>query len=478
MKRLTILLCTASAALLLASCSAVRHCKAPELNLPETIAEGQADSTAIADMAWWSFYGDTTLCHLIRRTLDSNKEMLAAAANVERMRQLYRIDKAGRLPVVSGSAYAERETNDYYDKSFSNDPEIGVKASVSWELDLWGNLRWAKRQGGAEYLASVEEWRAMRMTLVAEVATAYFELMALDNELAIVRRTLETRREDVRQAKLRFDGGLTAETVYQQAQVEYATTAALIPDLERKIQIMENGISMLMGGYPGEEIPRRRLELDITMPDNLPVGIPSVLLQRRPDVRASEQKLRAATAGVGMAYADRFPRLDFSLTGGVEDGYFAHLFEAPFTYMAGNLSAPLFAFGRKQAKYRAALAAYDQSRLDYEQKVLEAFKETDDALVSYRSVRESAALKVALRDAASKYVELANIQYRGGNIGYIDVLDAQRRYLDAQISLSNAVRDEYLALVQLYKTLGGGWQLDEEIPVPEYPQKGKRLEGK
>ena len=333
MKRLTILLCTTSAALLLASCSAVRHCKAPELNLPETIAEGQADSTTIADMAWWSFYGDTTLCHLIRRTLDSNKEMLAAAANVERMRQLYRIDKAGRLPVVSGSAYAERETNDYYDKSFSNDPEIGVKASVSWELDLWGNLRWAKRQGGAEYLASVEEWRAMRMTLVAEVATAYFELMALDNELAIVRRTLETRREDVRQAKLRFDGGLTAETVYQQAQVEYATTAALIPDLERKIQIMENGISMLMGGYPGEEIPRRRLELDITMPDNLPVGIPSVLLQRRPDVRASEQKLRAATAGVGMAYADRFPRLDFSLTGGVEDGYFAHLFEAPFTYM-------------------------------------------------------------------------------------------------------------------------------------------------
>ena len=289
-----------------------------------------------------------------------------------------------------------------------------------------------------------------------------------------MRRTLETRREDVRQAKLRFDGGLTAETVYQQAQVEYATTAALIPDLERKIQIMENGISMLMGGYPGEEIPRRRLELDITMPDNLPVGIPSVLLQRRPDVRASEQKLRAATAGVGMAYADRFPRLDFSLTGGVEDGYFAHLFEAPFTYMAGNLSAPLFAFGRKQAKYRAALAAYDQSRLDYEQKVLEAFKETDDALVSYRSVRESAALKVALRDAASKYVELANIQYRGGNIGYIDVLDAQRRYLDAQISLSNAVRDEYLALVQLYKVLGGGWQMDEEIPRPEYPAGKKR----
>lgn len=478
MKRLPILLCTAAAALLLASCSAVKHCKSPELNLPETIADGQVDSTTIADMEWWRFYGDTTLCYLIRRTLDNNKEMLAAAANVERMRQLYRIDKAGRLPNITAPVYAERETNDYYEKSFSNDPEIGVKASVSWEVDLWGNLRWAKRQGGAEYLASVEEWRAMRMTLVAEVATAYFELMALDNQLAIVRRTLETRQEDVHQAKLRFDGGLTAETVYQQAQVEYATTAALIPDLERKIRIMENGISMLMGGYPGEEIPRRKLELDITMPEELPVGIPSGLLQRRPDIRASEQELRGAMAGVGVAYADRFPRLDLSLTGGVEDGYFEHLFEAPFTYMAASLSAPIFGFGRKQAKYRAALAAYEQARLNYERKVIEAFKETDDALVTYRSARESAALKMKLRDAASKYVELTNIQYLGKYIGYIDVLDAQRRYFDAQVSLSNAVRDEHMALVQLYKALGGGWQLDEEIPRPEYPAREKRQEAK
>lgn len=314
----------------------------------------------------------------------------------------------------------------------------------------------------------------MRMTLVAEVATAYFELIALDNELAIVRRTLETRREDLNQARLRFEGGMTAETVYQQAQVEYATTAALIPELERKIQVMENAMSMLMGGYPGQEIPRRRLELDISMPDSLPVGLPSTLLKRRPDVRAAEQELRAATAAVGVAYADRFPRLNFALTGGVEDGYFAHLFEAPFTYMAAELTAPIFGFGRKQAKYRAALAAYDRSRLGYEQKVLEAFKEVDDAIVSYRSVRQTAALNVALRDATSKYVRLANIQYRGGYIGYIDVLDAQRRYLDAQINLSNAVRDEYLALVALYKALGGGWQLDEQIPLPESLVKEKR----
>lgn len=457
MKRLAYTLFVGLWAMASVSCSAVRECRAPELNLPETLVAGEVDSTTIADIGWWEFYGDAALCDIIRRTLDNNKDMLAAAARVEQMRQLYRIDKASRLPEISARVYGNRKTNDYYDKGFDNDPELGAKVSASWELDLWGNLRWAKRQGGAEYLASVEEWRAMRMTLVAEVATAYFRLMALDNELAIVRQTLGTRRQDVRLAKLRFEGGLTAETVYQQAQVEYASTAALIPELERQIKIMENSISLLMSGYPGEKIRRSGLSLNITMPEQLPVGIPSGLLQRRPDVQVSEQQLRAALAGVGVAYADRFPRLTFTLTGGVENGVVSHIFESPFTYVLGSVAAPVFGFGRKQAKYRAALAAYDQARLKYEKKVLEVFKETDDAVVTYWSVRQSAERKENLRDAARKYVELANIQYQGGNINYIDVLDAQRRYFDAQIGLNNAVRDEHLALVQLYKTLGGGW---------------------
>ena len=256
-----------AAALLAGACS-------PRLYPPETAvpdryvySEGFSQDTTGIGSRWWEMFGDPTLDTLVARALERNRDLAAAAARVERMRQLYRIDKASRLPVFSASVYANRETNDYYEKPFSNDPEMGAKASVSWELDLWGNLRWAKRRGGAEYLASVEDWRAMRMTLVAEVATAYFELMALDNELAIVRRTLETRREDVHQAKLRFEGGLTAETVYQQAQVEYATTAARIPDLERRIRMMENSISLLAGGYPGGEVRRSGLALNITMPD-------------------------------------------------------------------------------------------------------------------------------------------------------------------------------------------------------------------
>lgn len=459
MKHISILLSLA-AALVTGGCSVTRHCKAPELNLPAAVAAGQTDSLTVADVAWWEFYGDSTLRRIIERTLAGNKDILAAAARVEEMRQLYRVSKAERLPAVGATAYAEYETNDYAGERAARDPEFGAKASLSWELDLWGNLRWAKRRGGAEYLASVEQWRAMRMTLVAEVAAAYFRLVALDNELAIVRRTLTTRSEGVHQARLRFEGGLTSETVYQQAQVEYAATAALIPGLEREIEITENSIALLMGSYPDLRIVRSGMDIEAAMPDSLPVGLPSGLLQRRPDVRAAEQRLRAAMASAGMAYADRFPRLTFALTGGWENDALKGFFSSPFSYAAGTLASPLFAFGRKRAKYRAALAAYEQARLEYERKVLEVFKEADDAVVTYRNVRRTAQLKVELRDAARKYVELANLQYRGGSINYLDVLDAQRRYFDAQIGVSNAVRDEHLALVELYKALGGGWAVE------------------
>ncbi|MDE6507850.1 MAG: efflux transporter outer membrane subunit [Alistipes sp.] len=445
------------AALAAVSCSAVRHCKAPELDLPAAVVPGAVDSLTLADVEWWRFYGDTTLCGIIRRTLDRNRNIRAAAARVEQMRQLYRIRKAERLPSVGINALADFETNDYYGESSKRDPELGLKATLGWELDLWGSLRWAKRKGEAEWLASVEDERAMRMTLIAEAAAAYFRLVALDSELAIVRRTLATRREGVAVAKLRFEGGLTSEIVYRQAQVEYASTAALIPDLENRIGITENALSLLMGDYPGRTIPRSAVDMEGAVPDSVPVGLPSQLLQRRPDVRAAEQRLRSAMGDVGMAYADRFPRITFQLQGGLENDALKGFFRSPFSYVAGQLAAPVFAFGRKKARYKAALAAYDQSRFGYEQKVLEVFKEADDAVSSYRSVRQTTVLKTHSRDAARKYVELARLQYRTGSINYIDVLDAQRRYFDAQIGLSNAVRDENLALVQLYKALGGGW---------------------
>ncbi len=457
MKKIYFLATIIAAALAVTSCSGVKHCAPPSLEIPSTIVKGYNDSLTIADVEWWEFYSDPALRRLIEEALANNRNLLAAAAGVEEARLLYGAAKADQLPQIGFTAGGNNETNDYYGEKHINDPEYSLKATLSWEVDFWGRLKWAKDKGEHAYLESVEAKRAMQMTLIAEVATAYFRLVALDNELAIVRRTLTTRMEGVKQAKLRFEGGLTSEMVYQQAQVEYATAATLVPSLERQIETTMSALSVLTGSFPGEKITRTKIDVETFLPDSVDIGLPSTLLTRRPDLRAAEQRLQAAMSSVGIAYADRFPRLNISLIGGLENDGLSHFFESPFSYISAVVAGPLIDFGRRKKRYEASIAAYDRARLAYEQKVLEVFRETGDAVTTYRNAVATARLRATLRDAAMKYVNLAHIQYRAGSISYLDVLDAQRRYFDAQIGLSNAVRDENLALVGLYKALGGGW---------------------
>ncbi|MCH5230679.1 MAG: TolC family protein [Muribaculaceae bacterium] len=447
----------------LCSCSAVKKLTKPELQMPETGTMGYSlDSLTIADLGWWEFYGDGYLRDIIDRVLSENKRLLMAAERVEQARYLYNVEKANLLPELAFRLPWNHETNHYYKELDLIDPEIGVKATINWEVDLFGSLRWNKKKALANYQGTLEDERAMRMLLVAETATAYFRLVALDNELSIVKSTMETREEGVRLAKLRFTGGITSETVYQQAQVQYATAAALIPNLEYNIKVAENQILLLMGALPNEEVKRASILKDNTLPLRIPMGIPSTLLERRPDIRSSEEKLKAAVANVGYTYAKRFPSLNIELTGGLEDNDFKNLFKSPFTYVAENFVAPLFDFGKRKNRYKAAVASYNESRLAYENKVLEAFNEVDNALTRYNSARMAVTKDTELLEAADKYQELTWKQYRGGTINYIDVLDAQRRYFEAQIARMNAIRDEHLALVQLYKALGGGWQINPE----------------
>jgi len=438
-------------------CSGVRGLAKADIDMPQVYMNDlSADTLTIADMDWWEFFTDDPLRNIIGRTLENNRDMLKAMARVEEMRSLYGIEKANMYPELTGLVGANHETNDYHGAGTKKDPEYDLKVSVGWEINLWGALTWAKRQGKAKYIATVEDMRAMRMTLISEVAMAYFRLIALDNELEIVRQTLKTRSEALEQARIRFEGGLISETVYQQAKVEYATTASLVPSLESSITKARNAITLLMGEYPGEEIERSTLYLYENLPDKLPVGVPSSLLRRRPDLRAAEQELEAAKANVGLSYANRFPNLRITLTGGLENDELSSFFKSPFSYIGGTITGPIFDFGRKKKKYEASKAAYDQARYAYEQSVITAFTEVNNAVTDYRKVHETALLKSELCDAAVKYVQLAHVQYRGGSLNYLDVLDAQRRYFDARIGLSNALRDEYLAIVQLYKVLGGG----------------------
>ena len=375
-------------AVLMASCQLGKQYTRPDLHLP--LAQGdstEADTTSITDFSWWEIYTDTTLQQLIRQTLDHNKDMLTAAAKLKEMAAQKRIAQADLLPSIDGKLYADRETDNYGGHNRKSSPEFDAKLLASWELDLWGNLRWAKDAALAEYFEAVENKRALQMTLVAQVAQAYFELVALDNELYIVKQTLEARQEGVRLARLRFNGGLTSETAYQQAKVELARTATLVPDLERSIALKENDINFLAGRYPGK-VERSHHPEDIQLPDMLPAGLSSTLLERRPDVRASEQALIAANAEVGVAYTNLFPKLTLTAQYGLESDAFKDFLRSPYNFVSGTLLQPLFAMGKNRAALKAKKAAYEQAAYQYEKSVLSAFKDAQNAIVEFNKIKE------------------------------------------------------------------------------------------
>lgn len=447
--------------LLGSSCSGVRNLTKPQTDVPQRFTPDlDNDSTSLAEMDWWKFYTDSTLCSFISRALENNHDLLTAAWRIQQMREMFGYDKANMLPQINGQIYANHETNDYSGTGVVRDPEFGLKIPVSWEINLLGSMVWAKKKGEANYLASIEDYRALQVSLIAQTAEAYFRLAALENELAIIHRTVESRKESLRMAKIRFEGGLTSETVYQQAMVEYSTAASLEPNLMRQINTARNALTLISGEFPQDSLIIGRRKLAPINIDKLPVGVPSQLLERRPDIRASQQRLSAAMASVGYTYAERFPSLQINLTPGFENNALTNFLKSPFSFVAGTVAGPVFDFGRRKRKYKASLAEYEQSRLQYEKTVIKSFTEVNTAINAYVEAQKSCALKANLREAAAKYNQLARLQYNGGTLNYIDVLDAQRRFFDAQIDESNAIRDEYLALIALYKVLGGGWNLN------------------
>lgn len=438
---------------------ALSKCVEPDVIYPERLVMNAGDdSLCIADISWMALIGDTLLTDLIDKALSYNKDLLAAGARIREYERLYKVQKKAMLPSIDFDAYIDRETNQKTGRNYVEEVEVAAKVGLSWELDFFGRLRWSGRKALAQYLQTVEARRAIQMTLIADVATAYFELVALDREMQIVQSTIAIRQENVKQAKLRFDGGLVSEIPYQQAQVELAKTASMLPDLRRQIKIKENEISFLTGSLPSK-ISRSTIESEILRIDSLYTGVPSDVLKRRPDVKEAEYALQEAMAEVGYTWADRFPRFAIGLEGGLENNALKGALKAPLTYMIGELTSPIFSFGRNKARYEAALEAYDAERFKYEETLLHAFREVDDAIAAYTAEKEKTALMQTLKAASEKYVELARFQYLNGQIEYIDVLDAQRSYFNAEIDYSNAVRDLYLAMIVLYKALGGGMSL-------------------
>lgn len=455
MKRYTLLILLSL--IFLSSCKIGKKYTKTELDMPKMFLNYTDDSTCWADVKWWEIYADTNLQNLIHSTLENNKDMKIATAKVKELAAKKKINYADFFPAVNAKGYAQNEGLNYGGDDYGNDFEFGVKANISWELDLWGNLRWANEANIAEYLSSIEGQRALMMSLVAEVAENYFELVALDNELTIVRQTLKAREEGVKLAKIRFEGGLTSETSYQQAQLEYAKTATLIPDLEKKITIKENEILSLSGSYP-KRIERVEAQKNLTLPDSIPVGLPSDLLERRPDVRMAEQRLIAANAKVGITYTNMFPKIALTSDLGFETDEFATILSSPMFFISSNLLSPIFNMGKNKAKYKAQQAVYEQECYKYEEVVMSAFYDVINAMVEFEKIKEIYETRMLLEESAKATMELAQLQYLNGVIGYLDVLDAQRNYFDAQVGLSNAYRDKQITMVKLYKALGGGWE--------------------
>lgn len=444
-------------ALLLSSCKIGKKYTKLEFDMPNEFVAYTQDSSCFADMKWWDIYADTNLRNLIDYTLENNKDMKIAVAKVKEMAARKKINHADFFPQINANVYGQDEKLNYQGNySTQHDIEYGVKANISWELDLWGNLRWANDAAIAEYVSSIEGQRALMMSLVAEVAEIYFELIALDNELLIVKQTLSAREESVRLAKIRFEGGLTSETSYQQAKLEYAKKATLVPDLEKKIAMKENEILALSGCFP-RRVVRTETLTNLVLPDTIPVGLPSQLLERRPDVRKAEQKLIAANAKVGVSYTNMFPKIALTSNVGFETDKFTTLLSSPMFFISSNLLSPVFSFGKNKAKYKAQLAVYEQECYNYEKVVLSAFYDVMNALVEFDKMKEIYETRLLLEQSAKVTMDLAQLQYINGVIGYLDVLDAQRNYFDAQISLSNAYRDKQITMVKLYKALGGGY---------------------
>lgn len=445
-------------AILASSCKVGKKYTKPELDLPDKLEMMSIDSTTIDDLSWWELYTDTLLQQLINEALENNKDVLIASARLKQYMAAKRIASADLYPHLGADFHGEREMENYGGDNQTGTTEFDVRASLSWEIDLWGNIRWGKEAAIADYLSTREAQRALQMSIVAEVAETYFKLIALYDELDIVQKTLAARKEGVRLADLRFRGGLTSETSVQQAEVELAKTMTLVPVLERKIRISRNNLALLLGAYKSEWVKGKGLQ-EQDMPEYLPAGLPAELLERRPDIRAAEQQVIAANAIVGVATTNRFPKL--SLTGryGRENDELGDFLKSPYWFLAGDVLAPIFQAGKLKARQKEAEAKLEQEVYAYQRSVLQAFQEANTAIMTVRKAKEVYEAQSNLEAASRKYQELAELQYLNGVINYLDLLDAQRSLFDAEIQLNNSKRDELLSMVYLYKALGGGWDL-------------------
>jgi multidrug efflux system outer membrane protein len=423
-----------------------------------TVELAPEEGASVGDLPWWEVYGDPALQLLIQEALQNNQDLALAAARVLEAGALVGVSKADLWPQLSAQAQASRgrESREVVPGAPTQNLFSG-SLTVSWELDVWGRVRNARDAALADLLATEESRRGVVIGLVASVVSAYWQLRELDLELEIARRNTESRQGTVDLFETRLRGGLGNELELNLAVADLSVTAAAIPDTERQIAFAEHQLCVLLGRPPGPI--ERGGPLPAGVPE-LPLGVPASLLQRRPDLVAAEQAIVAATKRVGVAVADRLPRIALFGSVSLDSVEASELFtsDAGAWSIAGNLFAPLFQGGRLAALEDAARARLEQSVAGYRSTVLVALREVSDASVGYRTLQGVIAQLRRQVDATTAAERLARMRYEGGVANYLEVLDAQRQSYDAQLSHARTQLQQQLYGVQLYRALGGGWQ--------------------
>jgi multidrug efflux system outer membrane protein len=453
-------------ALLLAACTLGPDYKRPAVDAPPDFRSAMAPSTepSLSDLGWWQLYPDETLQGLIREALAGNYDVRVAAARILDARAQVTITRSFQFPEVRGIASApyERVKGELapFQVRETFTPSGGL--DFGFELDFWGRFRRGTEAARAEFLATEYGRRLVITTLISDLSSAYFSLRALDEELEIARRTLGSRTQSLGLVRRREEGGVAGLIDVRQSEILVAGAAQTVPDIERQIEQTENLISILLGRSPAP-VPRGRdlrAQVGVTA---LPAGVPASLLERRPDIQQAEQVLASATARIGVAKSDYFPRV--FLSGAVQAGGVminGQMFgpQGIFSVLP-SFTLPLFNAGRVGAGVDAARARADEALLQYQQVIIGAFRDVSDSLVEYRKQREARTQQEALVVASVDTTRLANLRYTNGVSTYLEVLDSERQQFDAELSLVRIQLSELLAVVRLYKSLGGGWQQGE-----------------
>lgn len=457
---------------LLCACSLGPNYRRPAVDIPVGFRTEAKDVAERTEIEWWKQFNDPVLDELIKTALKENYDLQLAAARVEEYIGYYWVTRADFFPAIDTTGArgeqrsSERATTPI--PSYINNPDKFYQQAFrgSWEIDLWGRIRRANEAARAEILGTEEARRGVILSLVTSVANGYITLRDLDKQLEIAKETAKSREDWYTLFQLRFEGGVISELELSQARSEYEQTLATIPNIERQIALQENGLSILIGKNPGA-IPRGK-SIDELIFFPIPEGLPSDLLERRPDIRQSEAILVAANARIGFARSLYFPTISLTGAFGWSSTHLSNLFTPPaktWNWAAG-FDLPVFQGGAIIGQNKVAEAQQKEALINYKQTIQNAFRDVENALSDRKKFGEQLEIQGRQVEATTSYANIARLRYENGYTSYIDVLDAERNLFSAQLNYTQTKGNLFSALINVYKSMGGGWvtELDRQLP--------------